>query len=67
MINGHTDAVGTDEYNQKLSERRAEAARDYLISQHGIEPNRLVAKGYGKSQLLLPTEPGNGSTAACSS
>lgn len=59
VINGHTDAVGTDEYNQKLSERRAEAARDYLISQHGIEPNRLVAKGYGKSQLLLPTEPGN--------
>jgi outer membrane protein OmpA-like peptidoglycan-associated protein len=59
VISGHTDAVGTDEYNQKLSERRAEAARDYLVSQHGIEPNRLVAKGYGKSQLLLPTEPGS--------
>lgn len=59
VIGGHTDAVGTDEYNQKLSLRRAEAARQYLISQHGIDPNRLVAKGYGKGQLLLPTEPTN--------
>jgi outer membrane protein OmpA-like peptidoglycan-associated protein len=57
VISGHTDAVGTAEYNQKLSERRAEAARQYLITQHGIDGNRLIAKGYGKSQLLLPTEP----------
>jgi outer membrane protein OmpA-like peptidoglycan-associated protein len=43
VISGHTDAVGTPEYNQKLSERRAEAARQYLISQHGIDGNRLIA------------------------
>jgi outer membrane protein OmpA-like peptidoglycan-associated protein len=59
VISGHTDAVGTPEYNQKLSERRAEAARQYLISQHGIDGNRLIAKGYGKSVLLLPTDPAN--------
>jgi outer membrane protein OmpA-like peptidoglycan-associated protein len=57
VVSGHTDAVGTPEYNQGLSQRRAEAARQYLITQHGIDGSRLIAKGYGKSQLLLPTEP----------
>jgi len=60
VINGHTDAVGSVEYNQRLSEQRAEAARQYLTEQHGIAPNRLAAKGYGKSQLLLPSDPTNG-------
>jgi outer membrane protein OmpA-like peptidoglycan-associated protein len=59
IISGHTDDVGSVEYNQKLSQRRAEAARQYLITQHGMKANRLIAKGYGKSQLLLPTEPTN--------
>ena len=58
-INGHTDAKGADEYNQKLSEMRAEAARKYLITRHAIDAKRLIVKGYGKSQLLLPTEPDN--------
>jgi len=58
VINGHTDAVGGPEYNQALSERRAEAARQYLIT-HGIDGNRLIAKGYGKTELLLPTDPTN--------
>jgi outer membrane protein OmpA-like peptidoglycan-associated protein len=59
IISGHTDDVGTAEYNQKLSERRAAAARQYLITQHGLNAGRLVAKGFGKAQLLLPTEPTN--------
>ncbi len=59
VISGHTDDVGSVEYNQKLSERRAEASRQYLITQHGMDAKRLIAKGYGKSQLLLPTEPTN--------
>jgi outer membrane protein OmpA-like peptidoglycan-associated protein len=59
IVSGHTDARGTTEYNQGLSERRAEAARQYLITQHGIDAIRLVAKGYGKSQLLLPSDPNN--------
>jgi outer membrane protein OmpA-like peptidoglycan-associated protein len=60
VINGHTDAVGSVDYNQRLSELRAEAVRQYLITQHGIAPSRLAAKGYGKSQLLLPSDPTNG-------
>ena len=54
VIHGHTDAVGSAEYNQLLSERRAEAARQYFIVRHGIDPRRLAAKGHGKSQLLTP-------------
>jgi len=60
IIAGHTDAVGGAEFNQKLSERRAEAVRNYMITQYGIAPQRLSAKGYGKSQLLDPEHPEDG-------
>jgi outer membrane protein OmpA-like peptidoglycan-associated protein len=60
IINGHTDDVGTIEYNLELSQRRAEAVRQYLITHYGIDSSRLTAKGYGKSQLLLPSDPTNG-------
>jgi outer membrane protein OmpA-like peptidoglycan-associated protein len=59
-IAGHTDAKGGVEFNQKLSERRAEAVRSYLVTQFGIAPERLTAKGYGKSQLLDPARPEDG-------
>lgn len=49
LIEGHTDDVGTDEYNMKLSERRAKAVVDYLRNA-GIAPGRLTAKWYGESQ-----------------
>ena len=48
----HTDCRGNDDYNQKLSQRRAESAVQYLISK-GIESNRMTAKGYGAS---MPVE-----------
>ncbi len=48
-ISGHTDNVGSDASNQKLSERRANAVRDWLIRE-GINPDRLTAVGYGESQ-----------------
>ena len=60
VIAGHTDAVGGDEFNQKLSERRAAAVRDYLIAHFNIDGTRLAAKGYGKSQLLDPSRPEDG-------
>jgi len=60
VIAGHTDAMGGVEFNQKLSERRAEAVRSYLIAQFGIPADRLSAKGYGKSQLLDPEHPEDG-------
>jgi outer membrane protein OmpA-like peptidoglycan-associated protein len=52
-VNGHTDDVGTDEYNQKLSERRAQAVRDYLVKA-GLPPEILSVTGHGKKQPLVP-------------
>ncbi len=49
-IGGHTDAIGTDAYNQRLSERRAETVRRYLVERWGIAPERLTAAGYGESR-----------------
>jgi OOP family OmpA-OmpF porin len=48
-IAGHTDSVGSDAYNNNLSMRRANAVRDFLITQ-GMNPKNMVAKGYGESQ-----------------
>ena len=48
-VAGHTDSIGTDDYNMGLSLRRANAVRDYLISK-GIAGENLTAKGYGESQ-----------------
>jgi OmpA-OmpF porin, OOP family len=49
-IEGHTDSIGTDSYNQALSERRANAVRNVLIMQYGITASRLTAVGFGESQ-----------------
>ncbi len=51
-VSGHTDDVGTDEYNQKLSERRAQVVRDYLVSA-GLPPAILTVEGHGKSAPLV--------------
>ncbi len=48
-ISGHTDNVGSDASNQKLSERRANAVKDWLVRE-GINPDRITAVGYGESQ-----------------
>lgn len=48
-VAGHTDSMGSDAYNMKLSQRRAEAVRNFLISR-GVAADRLTAKGYGESQ-----------------
>jgi outer membrane protein OmpA-like peptidoglycan-associated protein len=60
MIEGHTDAKGGADYNQKLSERRAEAVRQYLIAQFGIDKSRLTARGFGKTRLLDASRPEDG-------
>jgi hypothetical protein len=52
LIKGHTSSEGEADYNQKLSEKRAEAVKNYLI-QHGIDAKRLSSKGFGESQLLV--------------
>ena len=56
-IAGHTDGVGTDDYNRVLSERRAEAARRYLVEAGGVDPSRLTAIGYGRRQLYDAANP----------
>ena len=48
-VQGHTDNVGSPEYNQGLSERRAYSVRDYLVTQ-GVAPSRVTAVGYGETQ-----------------
>ncbi len=50
VVEGHTDSVGTDAYNQRLSERRANAVRDVLVNQYGVEANRVNSVGYGESR-----------------
>src|ERR1700680_2566858 len=47
-VEGHTDSVGSDEYNQKLSEQRANSVRGYLVSQ-GVSPDAITAIGFGKT------------------
>jgi outer membrane protein OmpA-like peptidoglycan-associated protein len=50
-LSSHTDSRGKDAYNLRLSQQRAEAAVNYLVNK-GIEPSRMVAKGYGEARLL---------------
>ncbi len=55
IINGHTDDTGTPEANQKLSERRAEAVKKYLVKK-GVDANLLQAVGYGATQPVAPND-----------
>jgi outer membrane protein OmpA-like peptidoglycan-associated protein len=48
VIEGHTDATGSDAYNEQLSQRRAMVVKHYLVAMHGIDPARLRAVGLGK-------------------
>ena len=56
---GHTDSIGTDAYNQKLSIRRAEAVKKYLVSQ-GIEAKRIYVEGKGESQPVADNKTKEG-------
>jgi outer membrane protein OmpA-like peptidoglycan-associated protein len=57
LLAGHTDARGTDAYNQDLSERRASAVHDFLVRNFGISPGRLTAIGYGEQDLADKRNP----------
>ncbi len=54
-VYGHTDSTGADAYNQSLSERRADAVSDYLVSR-GVESARLEALGYGETQPIASND-----------
>lgn len=60
-VAGHTDAIGTDAYNQDLSQRRAKAVYDYLTT-HGIDASRISGpSGYGESRPIAPNTNADGS------
>src|SRR5919206_28796 len=52
LIEGHTDATGSDAYNLDLSQRRAIAVAEYLVRRQGIDPERLLVTGKGKREPL---------------
>jgi OOP family OmpA-OmpF porin len=56
---GHTDSIGSDTYNQKLSVRRAEAVKAYLVSK-GVEPNRIYTEGKGEKQPVASNKSKDG-------
>jgi OOP family OmpA-OmpF porin len=59
-IEGHTDWTGTDEYNQGLSERRANAVKQKFIAEYGISPNRIDIVGYGESRPIADNNTSQG-------
>ena len=60
VVEGHTDSVGSDAYNQGLSERRANAVRDVLVNQYGVEGDRVSSVGYGESRPVADNETDEG-------
>jgi outer membrane protein OmpA-like peptidoglycan-associated protein len=57
LIGGHTDAAGSDGYNQGLSERRAEAVKIFLTEQLKLSPDQMLAMGFGRSELKNTADP----------
>lgn len=55
VVEGHTDSVGEEGYNMKLSHRRAGAVRDFLAD-HGIAPNRIRTEAYGESRPVASND-----------
>jgi outer membrane protein OmpA-like peptidoglycan-associated protein len=57
VVEGHTDAIGSDVYNLQLSQRRAAAVKNYLVTVHGIEAGRLKDVGYGENRPIDGVDP----------
>jgi OOP family OmpA-OmpF porin len=58
-LEGHTDSVGTDQYNQNLSERRAASVKDYLTTR-GVAASRITTKGFGESKPIADNKTADG-------
>ena len=56
-IEGYTDSLGSPEYNLDLSQRRADAVKQYLVEAMGINPAQITARGYGASKFIVPPRP----------
>ena len=59
QIEGHTDSVGSDSFNQQLSERRSDSVRDFLAEQ-GVTPSSMTAHGFGKTQPVASNDTAEG-------
>jgi outer membrane protein OmpA-like peptidoglycan-associated protein len=59
QVEGHTDSVGSDAYNQKLSEKRADSVRAYLVKQ-GLSPDTITAMGFGKADPVADNKTASG-------
>jgi outer membrane protein OmpA-like peptidoglycan-associated protein len=57
VVAGHTDGIGSDAFNQDLSERRADTIKNYLVQKFGINGSDLVTVGYGKTKLKDAQDP----------
>jgi outer membrane protein OmpA-like peptidoglycan-associated protein len=60
LIEGHTDSLGPDAYNQRLSQKRAESVKGYLVQHFTLPPERLVAEGYGESRPIASNDTTEG-------
>jgi len=61
QIEGHTDSKGSDAYNQRLSERRANAVRDWLVNKEGLKNVRFATQGFGARRPVAPNKKPDGS------
>jgi outer membrane protein OmpA-like peptidoglycan-associated protein len=59
-LEGHTDSIGTEEYNQRLSERRAEAVKDYLVKEGATRASKISTVGYGESRPVASNDTEEG-------
>lgn len=57
LVEGHTDAYGSDRYNRRLSLARAESVKHYLVARHGISPERLLVQGLGEAAPYNQADP----------
>jgi outer membrane protein OmpA-like peptidoglycan-associated protein len=57
LIEGHTDASGSDDHNKILSQARAKAVKNYLISKYDVSPNKLMISGMGESRPIRNKDP----------
>jgi outer membrane protein OmpA-like peptidoglycan-associated protein len=60
VVAGHTDSIGTEEYNFDLSARRANAVKDFLVVFHDVDAGRLILKAYGETQPIASNDTKQG-------